>query len=419
MSNKARISRLEVANYKRISEVAVDIDGHVIVGGNNAQGKSSLLDSVEAALLGGAKVAADPVHHGADKAEIKVTLDNGLVVERTIGKDRKTKLKISEGKGGTTPQRWLDQHLNAVTLDPLAILALSPKDKANKLREISGVDTDKFDAAYKEAFDARTEIKRRLRDAEARLSAFPPFCFELANYELPSIEELTNMLDDAHDSNTRRENALRSLEAARGEHAAKKEELERAERRVEIIKSELEALVARGKALNAEASSIKPIDTVPISRQIAKHNATSLAKQEQKQRVKVDHEVQELKRELKAAEDAIKSAEQARRDALDSASWPLPGLSIDNGEVTYQGVPLEQASQAQQLRVAVALAAASKPDIGVVLVRDGCRLDDASLKLLLEEVTSAGLQAFVERVGVGDKGAIIIEDGRVAVGKEK
>jgi hypothetical protein len=88
-------------------------------------------------------------------------------------------------------------------------------------------------------------------------------------------------------------------------------------------------------------------------------------------------------------------------------------LGIADGAVTFQEVPLSQASQAEQLRVGMALALAGKPEIPVALIRDGSHLDDESLALLADYAQEAGAQVWIERVGSHDAGAVVIEDGMV------
>lgn len=413
----AKITRLNVANFKRIHEVAVDIDGkHLVVGGDNTMGKSSLLDSIEALLSGGTKIPADPVHHGEDAATIRVELDNGIVIERTISKDRKSKVKISGGSGSggkaMTAQRWLDAHLNANTLDPLAILSLSPKDKARMLRELVGLDTSEIDAIYSEAFESRTEAKRELRAAEAELQAHPAPSVEVPAKPLDS-GELSEKLQAAIAKNSAREATQRELEQLRAEVRDDIDRANRLQKQLESLLSGIERSKERGKELAAKLSTWEPIDLAPIQGALASISETNANIFRARLHLDIRKKVEEKQQAVDALETLVKDAEDKRREMLASAKWPLPGLSVEDGSVTFNGVPLEQASQAEQLRVVVALAAASKPDIGVVLVRDGSRLDSKSLKLLLEEVTSAGLQAIVERVGDGDSGAVIIEDGRI------
>jgi hypothetical protein len=65
------VTRFTASNFKRLVAVAVDADGAVIVGGDNEQGKSSLLDGIRALLQGEGAIPGVPVHKGADKAVLE------------------------------------------------------------------------------------------------------------------------------------------------------------------------------------------------------------------------------------------------------------------------------------------------------------------------------------------------------------
>ena len=89
--------------------------------------------------------------------------------------------------------------------------------------------------------------------------------------------------------------------------------------------------------------------------------------------------------------------------------------AFDDTGVTLDGLPFEQASQAQQLRASVAIGAALNPKLRAMLVRDGSLLDEDSLALLTAEASRSDLQVWLEVVGREGDG-IVIEDGEVAHG---
>jgi recombinational DNA repair ATPase RecF len=413
MKKSAQITQLRVANFKRIEEVTVDIDGNVLIGGANAQGKSSLLDAVMVGLVGGASIPPDPVHHGKDKATISLTLDNGLVVERTITPDRKHKLKVTgRDDASTTPQRWLDDHIKSITLDPLAILSMPAQKQSDLLRSLVGVTTTDLDEDRETAFNERRDVSRDLRAAQAELAGAKPHVAD-APKERVSTDKLSQQLQEAVKGQA-------DFDAMQAEHAREtsryndtKADIERTEKRLAALKAELEACIDAGKKRLAAINAWVKVDVTKVRDQLADAGRLNDAFASNASRTAISTRVTSLEEAQTGLTDVIIEIDSQKAHRLAAAKWPLDGLSIGDAGVTFNGVPLEQASQAEQLRVCVALAAASKPDVGIVLVRDGCRLDAASLKLLLTLVTEAGLQAFVERVGLGDAGAVIIENGFV------
>jgi len=99
---------------------------------------------------------------------------------------------------------------------------------------------------------------------------------------------------------------------------------------------------------------------------------------------------------------------------LAETPFPVEGLGFGDKGVIFGGLPLSQASGAQQLRVSIAIGAALNPKLRVMLVRDASLLDDKSFALLGEEAKARQLQVFLEQVGHGSRVQVVIEDGHVA-----
>ncbi len=121
---------------------------------------------------------------------------------------------------------------------------------------------------------------------------------------------------------------------------------------------------------------------------------------------------------MRAAYDAktakIADLDKTKTDALAKAEFPVPGLSFDEDGVTFNSIPLAQASSAEQIRVSLAIAMALNPKLRVLRIADGSLLDQESLALISETVTANDFQLWIERVGNADEGAVIIEDGEIA-----
>jgi len=109
----------------------------------------------------------------------------------------------------------------------------------------------------------------------------------------------------------------------------------------------------------------------------------------------------------------IGALDQAKEDAFAQAQFPIPGLSFGDGCFLFNGVPLAQASSAEQLRTSMAIAMASSPKLRVIRITDGSLLDDASMAEVERMAEENDFQVWVEQVGE-KVGGIIIRDGKVA-----
>ena len=101
----------------------------------------------------------------------------------------------------------------------------------------------------------------------------------------------------------------------------------------------------------------------------------------------------------------------ARIDLLNNAPLPLPGLSVENHVLTYNGQQWDNMSGSDQLRVATAIVRRLNPECGFVLLDKLEQMDTQTLEEFGAWLEQEGLQAIATRVSTGDECSIIIEDG--------
>ena len=85
MDEKVKIVALELENVKRVSLVRLAPDGKglTVIGGKNAQGKTSVLDGI-VYTLGGERYRPSNLQKDGTMADARISLklSNGLLVER-------------------------------------------------------------------------------------------------------------------------------------------------------------------------------------------------------------------------------------------------------------------------------------------------------------------------------------------------
>lgn len=113
-------------------------------------------------------------------------------------------------------------------------------------------------------------------------------------------------------------------------------------------------------------------------------------------------------RELTAT---LEDTRQKKTDLLKNADLPLPGLSVEDGKLTYNGYPWDNLSGSDQLKVATAIVRKLNPECGFVLIDKLEQMDLDSLKAFGDWLKQEGLQAIATRVSTGEECSIIIEDG--------
>lgn len=96
-----------------------------------------------------------------------------------------------------------------------------------------------------------------------------------------------------------------------------------------------------------------------------------------------------------------------RAHLLDGVDLGVPGLSIGSGELKLNGVSFRQASQAESIRVACAVAMRQQPRLRLLRVDEAERLDSNSMAMLLELADRHGWQVVCAKVA--DNKSISVE----------
>lgn len=130
-----KITRIEIKDWRGISEFSTDVGpGGILVKGSNAKGKTSVLNAISAAL---AARGVDPsdIRHGADTAEILVSLD-GLRVRRRISEGGPSlAVTNKDGDRWSKPQSRLDDLLGTAGIDALEFFLAKAPDRRKMVLE--------------------------------------------------------------------------------------------------------------------------------------------------------------------------------------------------------------------------------------------------------------------------------------------
>jgi len=156
------------------------------------------------------------------------------------------------------------------------------------------------------------------------------------------------------------------------------------------------------------------VDTAAIKARIGAAQETNAAAAAVEERRRKSEELAVLEDDAANMTKHLQELE-AKRAALLSNCWmPVPGIGFDTDGVTLNGLPLEQASAAEQLKLGVAVACAMNPSLKVMLIRDGSLLDDDSMAMIEQMAEAHQAQIWIERVGNDGKCTVVIEDGEVS-----
>ncbi len=421
------IVSLESENVKRLRAVRIvpGDDSVVLIKGDNAQGKSSILDSIAYVLGGTALCPPNVIREGETSARVKLDLGEIVVSRKWTPSGSTLEVKNAEGAKYGSPQKMLDAMLGSLSFDPLAFTRERPKDQLETLRKLVGLDTSMLDKQRAELFAERTIANREVDRTKAVAASAPRYP------DAPTAEvvvaELLAEQDRLVEQDRQRALQQRAVAEAEAHHArclvtGKEIDAQIAELRTKL--AQLEDRKANGEAVTkrsaeevARAQGIlathPAADLAPVRAQLASAETTN-----RQVRANADLAGFEKKAAAAVAESErltaeIKDLDEAKAEAIASAKFPVPGLGVTDDGVTFQGQPLEQASQAERIRVSLAIGLAANPRLRVLLIRDGSLLDGKALKLVAEMASAAGAQVWLERCSTEGAGGFIIEDGEV------
>lgn len=402
-----KIISLTTTNYKRakFAEIKPDPERNlVIVAGKNGAGKSSILDSI-AAALGGAnsKTTPKPIRDGEDRAEIVLETEDLTVTRVFTPSGSRLTLTSKDGAKYPKAQQKLDELVGKLSLDPLAFTLLDDKKQLAQLLDLVELpfDPEQLESSRKEVFAERTLVNNRVKEFKAALAQFGELpegvpANEVSVSELlgeyrkfeTAQQERAKYLTDLNESQYKVQDLERQLVAAR-EHLAKVTDFLG---NVSDYSEDLEAL--RGKIDGAEET-----------------NRLVRKKQE---RGSLQFQYEATADQAEALTAKLDEIDKTKADGLASAQFPVEGLGFTEEGVTYQGVPFKQASTAEQIRVSMAMAIALNPALRVIRISDGSLLDSDSLALVEETAREHDFQIWVEMVEGNHEGAYTIVDGEVA-----
>ena len=402
-----KIVSLTAENVKRIRAVHIEPNGTLVtIAGRNAQGKTSVLDSIWMALGGPAasKNTTRPIRDGEDSAQVTVDLGEIRVARTWTADGKASKLTVTAADGAryNSPQAMLDQLVGRLSFDPLSFAQQDDKTQRRTLLDLVDLPFDPDVLAEQRAtiFGHRTDANRDLKTAQAQLAGMTAPAPGLPDQEV-SASDLLRQARDAQAQQQDRERALNTAADAAHQVERLKGELAAAELDARTADADVAALPRELPDLAAIEASLGSIEQTNIAIRAARDHAAATAR------------VADLVADSADLSSRIAALDEQRDTALADAAMPIEGLGLDDTGVSYLGVPLKQSSSAEQLRVSLAMAMALNPRIRVIRITDGSLLDSTNMALIEQMAAASDFQVWVERVDESGQVGVLIEDGAV------
>ena len=402
-----KINKLEIENVKRVKAVKVEPtqNGLTIIGGNNNQGKTSVLDAIAWALGGDRYRPSQAQRVGSVMPPmLHIVMNNGLVVER---KGKNSDLKVTDPSGKKAGQQLLNAFVEQLALDLPKFMEEPGKEKDTTLLQIIGVgdELSELEQEEKSLYNERLYVGRTADQKEkfAKEQTYYPD----APKDLVSPSELIKQQQE--------------ILAKNGENQRKREQLHFLEQEYQRVNDQMRELLKKQTEIEnslsiarKSAADLQDQSTEELEESIANIDEINRKVRANLDKEKAEDDAREYRKQYELLTSKIENVRKRKTELLSSADLPLPELSVKDGELVYKGQQWDNMSGSERLKVATAIVRKLNPKCGFVLLDKLEQMDLETLREFGEWLEAEGLQAIATRVSTGEECSIIISDGYVA-----
>lgn len=456
----AFLTALRIRDFKRIEafEATWSPEGQVIqIAGHNGAGKSSVAEAIFATLNGAAALKprhlgglgiTEPVRRGAASSDTVMTIGEFNVEKVFHASSGTSELKVTRADGSPVPraQAMLTELVGPLAMDLMSFAEAPPKEALAELMDLfkptvlvpaphSTGGTLLLPLSFEEAvaqrerlFADRADHARDVKAMTARLEALAAPDPDLPT-EPVSLADLSDTLRAALDTVqavTLQQRVVEERERHRESMSDRvlrlQEEIARLAEQLEASKEEEsdaadDVVAAKGALIRLQAAAVDP---APLSAQLAEAEHLNREITDAHEYNTLKRLITEAQRRVGTADFGISEIDAAKRRALEQLDLPVAGMAVDEEMgITFKGVPLQQASASERLKIGVALHLIREPKCRLVWLEGGAYLDRASRDELARLAKEHQLQVLLELVDDFDEKAIVIADGRQAPADKK
>lgn len=403
-------------------ELMFDPDDHfVVISGDNAAGKSTILDAFRWVLKGEGLTV--PLRKGAEKGEGKITLRDGqtYIVRRTITKSGGGGLTITceDGSKMPSPQKWLDSLVGDLAFDPLEFATMKADKQAEVIKKLGNLDFSELDREVKVRYERRTELNRELKQAQAVLAGLTRPAEDCPTEEKAVADVVAKrdaMLDRVEESNQATETlskATANVVQTEGEIQRLKLLLDKANEELQRQQTVAAELADAAKALEAKRPTQAELEAVAAELAgIDAHNKAVRNKAEYEAKAEV---VKLVQGKVNAITERLAEIDQIKEERTKAASLPVEGMAVTDAGVTINGELFGQLSYGERVRASTQVAMAMNPALPICLVREGANLNRANQAVIANMAKERGVMVLFEKFSeeLNSEGLHIVE-GAVA-----
>jgi hypothetical protein len=435
------VIRVSAENFKRLKVIDFHPNRYVTkISGANAAGKTSALDAIFQALVPRKTLSPALIREGERRGFIRLETNSHIIRRELDGRGGNLGIAIKVDNNEidiADPETWLKEmagKMGKMGIDPLRFKGLEPEEQFNHLKTLVPLDIEELELRNKNDSETITTRKAEMKRLKAardhyRIDTTLPT-------EPTDIDALLAEARSARAINAEREEKQRQYDREDYEQQRCLTEMQSIEEQIAELNARMSTLAERHGYMTQSQKERQPLPEPKhtqeledkISSASALNSQITLNNANRETRNNYDLQADAIQDQLDKLEKNIRERKLEIGDALDKAEWPIAGLGfaieaedrsgreLKNPKkiVTYNGLPLSEASSGEQIRISTAIGMAAKPELRFLLIREGSLLDDAGMAIIEKMAHENDFQIFCEVVDTTGKVGIFMEDGTIS-----
>jgi len=414
-----KVIQLKSENIKNLKAVDITPENNtVILTGKNGAGKSSVLDSITYAFAGKESIPDKPIREGEKSAKIEVDCGDFLVRRTFTEKGSSLTILTKDGDVKRSPQKFLNDLVGRISFDPLEFINHNPKRQAEILADLVGVDVDSFDSQYNRIYADRTAQGRIVKQKKVLWESMP-YHSDVPEVEV-SISELYKQRDEIRANNEAIDKQTEQVEICESSITKNQSDYEDLRIRIKELQEQLDNLdktiQSRRKRLDdmlREAAGHHRQSEDEVNFKIERADTINKMVRENQLSKTAEQEYLEQKKAYDSDTAELEKIAKDKENAFASVKFPIDGLSFGDDGVTFRGIPLDQISSAEKIKVGMSVSMALNPKLKVLRITDGSLLDSKSMSIVQEMAATEDYQVWIEKVDETGQVGIYIEEGEI------
>lgn len=454
-----RVQKIKIQNILGLESLEIEPGAITQITGENGSGKTSCLDAIRCALSGGSD--ATLLRQGAEHGEVILLLDDGTQIERKItASDSSVTVKHPQFGKISKPAAYLKNLADALSLNPVAFLTASKKDRVDQLLQaipmkvtadqlgfvpveaLNGTNLDDhaltaIGKIAKSIYDLRTGLNRAEKEKRATANQMTETLPEDApegnwNEILESAIEEDRQLNagakqvigrirdkyskDASEAKAARDRRDRELEAEADQAIDRlRQDYEAAAQKVrdntamalKRCNQDCDESVAAAKSEHDAKFAEAQADYNPKAQVSREKIAKAKAMVEQHAKAEATREfIQSLTTDADSLEsESAKLTHALGRLEILKASLleklPIEGLEVKDQDIYLGGIAFDRVNESKRIRLAIEIAKLRAGSLGLVAVDGLERLDEKTFSAFKKEAAKSKLQFVISRVSEG------------------